>query len=92
MGHAISTVFIDNKRTRVTEWKFPPRSETGQHRHEYDYIVVPMVTGQIRVMTPNNETFSELKVGSPYFRYAGAIHNVISTNDYEFAFIEIEFK
>ena len=92
MDRAISTVFIDNDRTRVTEWKFPPGSETGQHRHDYDYIVVPMVTGQIRVKTSNDETVSNLQVGSPYFRFAGATHNVFSTNDYEFAFIEIELK
>jgi hypothetical protein len=41
-GNAISTVLIDNLRTRVTEWRFKKRGDnTGWHRHEYDYIVVP---------------------------------------------------
>ena len=38
------TVFIDNERVRVTEWRFAPGAATGWHRHEYDYVVVPMAT------------------------------------------------
>jgi len=26
-------------------WRLPPRSATGHHRHEYDYVVVPMTGG-----------------------------------------------
>ena len=92
MTQAIATVFIDNERTRVTEWRFAPGAETGQHRHEYDYVVVPMFTGQLRIVSSDGEMLSDLTVGSPYFRQAGAEHNVFSANDFEFAFIEIEFK
>ena len=92
MTKAVATVFIDNDRTRVTEWRFAPGAETGQHRHEYDYVVVPMHTGQTRIVSSDGEMLSDLEVGSPYFRKAGAEHNVFSANEFEFAFVEIEFK
>ena len=40
MKEATPTVFIDNERVRVTEWRFAPGAATGWHRHEYDYVVV----------------------------------------------------
>jgi hypothetical protein len=92
MSQAIATVFIDNDRTRVTEWRFAPGAETGQHRHEYDYVIVPMHTAQTRIVSSEGETLADLVVGSPYFRRAGAEHNVFSATDFEFAFMEIEFK
>ena len=39
---AKSTIFEDNDRVRVTEWRFGPGEETGWHRHELDYTVVPL--------------------------------------------------
>ena len=37
-----SEIMIDNEKTRVTLWTFEPGEDTGQHVHEYDYVVVPM--------------------------------------------------
>ena len=39
---AKSKIMIDNSKVRVTGWVFDPGDETGQHIHEYDYVVVPM--------------------------------------------------
>ena len=90
---ATSKVIIDNIKTRVTEWSFVPGAETGWHRHEYDYVVVPMLDGQLKmILGKNNDTTSELKKGSSYFRNAGVEHNVININKYNYSFIEIEFK
>lgn len=89
---ARSTVFIDNERVRVLEWRFAPTAEVGHHRHEHDYVVVPIMDGKIRVVTAEGESVNELKTGKPYFRYAGVEHNVINANSTEFAFIEVEIK
>ncbi len=90
---AISSVFIDNERTRVTEWRFAPGAATGWHRHEYDYTVVPMIDGRLKLVTEGgHEEIAELKAGVPYFRNAGVEHDVINANDYEFWFIDIEIK
>ncbi|NNF78253.1 MAG: cupin, partial [Rhizobiales bacterium] len=50
---ATSTVHIDNDRTRVTEWRFAKRgAKTGWHRHEYDYVIVPLVDGTLSIEGP----------------------------------------
>jgi quercetin dioxygenase-like cupin family protein len=90
---AIPTVQIDNERTRVTEWRFAPGAATGYHRHEYDYVVVPQTSGRLKLIGPDGgESFAELSSGVSYFRNAGVEHDVINANDYEFVFVEIEFK
>ena len=89
---AVPTVTIDNDHVRVTEWRFAPGAATGFHRHEYAYVVVPMTTGTLTIMGPAGTTTAALVTGEPYFRPAGAEHDVVNTNAYEFVFIETELK
>ncbi len=90
---ATPTVFIDNEQTRVTEWRFAPGAATGWHRHEMNYVVVPLMDGNLKIVTGDQkETIAELKHGIPYYRDLGVEHDVINANDYEFAFMEVEFK
>jgi quercetin dioxygenase-like cupin family protein len=90
---AVSTVQVDNERVRVTEWRFAPGAETGEHLHELDYVVVPLLDGVLRIDTGDGSpTDHELRGGSSYARPSGARHNVINANDFEFAFVEIELK
>lgn len=89
---ASSTVQIDNDRLRVTEWRFAPGAATGHHRHEFDYVVVPLTTGQLRLVEPDGERVAELTAGHSYYRDAGVEHDVINASPGEFAFIEIEIK
>lgn len=92
-GTASGTVLIENARTRVTEWRFAARGDnTGWHRHAYDYVVVPLLDGALMLHEPGGvRRETQLEQGVPYFREAGVEHDVISANDFEFAFIEIEF-
>lgn len=90
---ATSTVQVDNERVRVTKWSFTPEAETGYHRHEYDYVVVPVMSGCLKLIGPDGaESFSDLEGGFSYFRGAGVEHNVINATDGPFAFVEIELK
>ena len=87
------TVQVDNDRVRVTEWRFPPGAATGHHRHEYDYVVVPMTTGQLKMVLPDgSEAQADLVTGQAYSRGAGVEHDVINANDHDYAFIEVEIK
>lgn len=92
-GTAIPTVLIDNERTKVTEWRFLKKGDhTGWHRHQYDYVVVPLFDGVLEIDTGDGERKKTvLENGAPYFRPVGVEHDVINGNDFECAFIEIEF-
>ena len=89
---AVGTVQIDNGRVRVTEWRFAPGTGTGHHRHELDYVVVPLTSGRLSAVTESGETTAELVMGQAYFRIAGVEHDVRNPNPFEFAFVEIEIK
>ena len=92
-ARAPAKVFIDNERVRVTEWRFAPGAATGWHRHEMDYVVVPMVDGELELVGPDGaRSRAQFKQGVPYFRNAGVEHDVINANAFEFAFVEIELK
>ncbi len=91
-ARAVSTVFIDNERVRVTEWRFAPGAATGWHRHEYDYVVTPLLDGNLKLLEAGGERIAELKKGVPYFRNVGVEHDVVNANDFEYAFIEVEIK
>ncbi|HSE05507.1 MAG TPA: cupin domain-containing protein [Methylomirabilota bacterium] len=89
---AVATVKVDNARVRVTEWRFAPGAHTGHHRHEYPYVVVPLVTGSLAATGAGGETTAALRMGEPYYREAGVEHDVRNANAFEFAFVEIELK
>jgi beta-alanine degradation protein BauB len=91
-SRAVATVRVDNERVRVTEWKFAPGAATGFHRHEFDYVVVPLTTGRLASSGPAGDSVAELVTGVPYFRPAGVEHDVRNANGFEFVFVEIELK
>ena len=93
MGTATPTQLIDNDRVRVTEWKFKPGENTGWHRHEFDYVVVPITTGQLQLSDTNGERIVDIAPGIPYYRDQGVEHDVInpSATD-DVIFVEIEIK
>ena len=87
---ATGTVQIDDERFRVTEWRFAPGASTGWHRHEHDYVVVPLVTGALRIVSADGEQVVQLVAGASYARCAGVEHDVVNATAAEFAFIEVE--
>ncbi len=82
---------IRNSRINVTKWQFRPGESTGFHIHEYDYIVVPLATGELTAINSDDSTtVTKLEVGKSYFRQKGVAHNIINSNPFDFAFVEIE--
>jgi beta-alanine degradation protein BauB len=93
LPRAVPTVQIDSERVRVTQWRFAPGAETGEHVHQMDYVVVPLGDGRLKLVSPEGEaSFADLKLGVSYTRKAGVHHNVINANNFEYAFVEIELK
>ncbi|WP_440996695.1 cupin domain-containing protein [Arhodomonas sp. SL1] len=82
----------DDDRVRITRWTFPPGGETGWHRHEYDYIVVPGTDGLLQIVDASGENRATLSAGVSYQRRAGTEHNVINAGDRELWFVEVELK
>jgi beta-alanine degradation protein BauB len=91
-GTAKAIKHIENDRVIVTEYHFTPGDNTGWHRHEHDYVIVPLMDGRLRLITESGDNFAEMKKGSPYFRKAGVEHDVVNATDGDYAFIEIELK
>ena len=90
---AKSEIMIDNEKTRVTRWSFEPGEDTGVHIHEYDYVVVPLMDGQLKIINHDGEiSISELSEGVSYFRKKGVNLNVINNYDFPYSFVEIEIK
>ena len=89
-----SVVQTDNERVRVTQWTLPPESETGHHRHEFDYAIVPVTGGVLTIADADGEIKEfPLRAGESYFRRAGVEHNVMNTNPSSgVVFVEVEIK
>ena len=60
---AKSKTMIDNEKTRVTMWSFEVGDQTGQHVHEYDYVIVPMLDGELKII--NEDDSINKGIGQP---------------------------
>lgn len=92
MSAAEAIVRIDNDEVRVTEYRFNPGDETGHHRHGFDYVVIPLTGGLLKLYAASGETSAELRIGVAYFRKAGVEHNVVNGGSAPLAFVEVELK
>lgn len=72
-----SDLQLENDRFRVTKWTIDPGGAIPMHRHDYEYVVVPLVTDTMYVVTSDgDEIAAELVAGQSYTRPAGAEHTV----------------
>jgi hypothetical protein len=94
MGEARGIPGVDDERIRVTTWKFEAAGDaTGHHRHEFDYLVVPLTGGRFRVVEAGGtERTMDQEAGTPYLGTRGTEHDVVSASDGEVVFVEIELK
>jgi len=83
---------VDTARTRVTRYRLAPGATTGAHRHEHDYVIVPVTSGRLRVVANGRESFADLEGGVTYARAAGVEHEVFNAGAGEMVFVEVELK
>ena len=50
---AKSKVLVQNEKVIVTEWSFEVGDSTGHHVHKYNYVVVPLFDGELRIVDKN---------------------------------------
>lgn len=84
-------VQVDNSDVRVTRWTLAVGDDTGEHRHEYAYVVVPITVGRMHITnTDGTQATSQLAPGVSYYRQAGAQHNVRNDGVDILDFVEVE--
>jgi len=83
---------INNERTCVNHLLFPAGGESQWHRHDRDYVIVPMQDCQLEIDTGEGPKTVPMKAGECYFRYAGVEHNVMNNTDQDIVLIEVEIK
>ncbi|MHB1834350.1 MAG: cupin domain-containing protein [Solirubrobacteraceae bacterium] len=93
MDNARGAINADTKRVRVTTWSFDDGSATGFHRHEFDYVVVPITGGTFEVVDRDGAT-RELtqEAGVAYLGVEGTSHDVVNRSGRPASFVEIELK
>jgi hypothetical protein len=94
MSTARATVTIDDPRIRVTTWTFEQAGDsTGPHRHDYDYVVIPVTGGTFTVTNADGSTREMTQhAASPYDGSAGTEHDVTSSSEATAVFVEVELK
>ncbi len=89
---AKSTRLIDDELVRVTRWDFEPGAETGWHRHDLDYLVVPVTDCAFLLEEPAGERRVDVAAGATYRRDEGVEHNVVNGGGGPMSFVEVELK
>ena len=84
-------VQVNNSDVRVTRWTLAVGDDTGEHTHEYDYVVVPITVSRMRITNADGTQATwELAPGVSYYRQAGAQHNVRNDGVDVLDFVEVE--
>ena len=94
MDAAQPSVTEDNERVRITIWTFgADGAAIGFHRHEFDYVVVPITGGTFNVTDADGSVRQlEQVAGVPYVGSAGTYHDVVNAAGRAAVFVEIELK
>ena len=87
-----SEVQLENEHFRVTKWTIEPGGTIPMHRHEHEYVVVPLVTDTMHVTNADgSELVAELVTGRSYTRASGAEHRIKNRGDSaDVVFVEVE--
>lgn len=91
-GSSRSVVQLENDHFRVTKWTIEPSGVIPMHRHDHDYVVIPLVTQSMHVVNADgSEIVADLVAGQGYSRPAGSEHRVENREpSQEISFIEVE--
>jgi len=93
MSTARGITSLDDDRVRVTTWTFQDGEATGHHRHEFDYVIVPVTGGTFDVLdTDAGARTMTQEAAAPYLGRAGTRHDVINRSGRTAIFVEVELK
>lgn len=87
-----SEIQLENQFFRVVKWVIEPLGSIPMHKHEYEYVVVPMMTGTMHVINADgSQITADLSEGVSYTRPSGAEHTIENRSDTQtVVFVEVE--
>jgi quercetin dioxygenase-like cupin family protein len=87
-----AAVQLENEFFRVTKWTIEPGGAIPMHRHDFEYVVVPVVDAQMSVVSPDGTEFvAHITTGESYTRAAGSEHRIENrSSEVTVEFVEIE--
>ena len=92
-AEAERVVMFEDEKTRITQWRFPPGTETGWHRHTHDYVTIQQSSGQLRLENRDGTVnVIDYKDGHTAGYSAPIEHNAKNISDEEVRVTEIEYK
>lgn len=85
-------VQLENEHFRVTQWTIKPGGVIPMHRHDFEYVVIPLVTDTMRVTNADGSVVdAALEHGVSYTRPAGSEHEVSNPDSAaDIVFVEVE--
>jgi quercetin dioxygenase-like cupin family protein len=91
-AEAYAEVQLENEHFKVTKWTIEPGAAIPMHRHEYEYVVIPLVTDTMHVTNGDGGEFmADLTAGQSYTRPAGVEHKIENrTSQNAVVFVEVE--
>lgn len=87
-----SNLQADEGHFRVTKWTVDPGGVIPMHRHEYPYVVVPLVTATMEVTDADQKhSTTEMQAGESYTRPVGTQHEIRNpSTENTITFVEVE--
>ena len=93
IAEADRVVLLEDEKTRITFWRFPPGAQTGWHRHIHDYVTLQQPGGQLKLEDRNgNIKHIQYEEGHAAAYSAPVEHNATNISDVEVRVTEIEYK
>lgn len=76
---------------RISRFTLTPGTTTGEHAHEFDYVVAPIRGGIVTVTVDGSASEFELVAKTPYQRSRGITHTLTNHSSETIDFVEIEY-
>ena len=93
IAEADRVVLLEDEKTRITFWRFPPGAQTGWHRHIHDYVTLQQSGGRLKLEDRNgNIKHIQYEEGHAAAYSAPVEHNATNISDVEVRVTEIEYK
>ncbi len=86
-----SETLYSDERIRISRFTLAPGTTTGEHTHEFDYVVAPVEGGTVTIESNGTVSDFDLVAKTPYQRPRGVHHSLTNRTKETIEFVEIEY-